>query len=181
MRRACSLAAVTAPSRGGYCAIRSKALSSSVPTTYGSTNGPATGSNRASTSDSPSKGVYRESESADINALVNNFTAPAIARALRERESSLQKAAVLAQSGNYAELKLLLTPFLQASVEKRRVHNHELELSRGFKRKDLVIIQRYLSRMPRFVFQAATKRASVVIPLVRLMLMNNASHICILL
>lgn len=112
-----------------------------------------------------SVGVFRESETEDIQVLVNNFTAPALASALRDRESTLQHAAILANSGNFKELSTLLLPFLKENVSKRRVKYHELDLSNGFTRKELVIIQRYLHRMPRQVYHAVEKRASVVIPL----------------
>ena len=110
-------------------------------------------------------GVFRESENDDIDLLVRNFTAPALGRALRDRESILQNAAVLASSERYEELSALLTPFLESNVHLRRKRQHRLDLSAGFSRQQLVIIQRYLHRIPRQVFQRSEKRASVVIPL----------------
>lgn len=110
-------------------------------------------------------GVFRQSESDDVNVLVNNFTAPALARALRDRESTLQQAAMLSETKQYKELTTLLYPFLRENVEKRRLKKHSLDLSTGFTRQQIVIIQRYLHRMPRNVFHAAERRASVVIPL----------------
>ena len=112
-----------------------------------------------------SEGVFRRSEKDDIKLLVENFTAPALARALRDRESTLQHAAMLSETHQYKELSTLLYPFLKTSVEKRRLKNHSLDLSTGFTRQQIVIIQRYLHRMPRNVFSAAERRASVVIPL----------------
>eukprot|EP00597_Dinobryon_sp_UTEXLB2267_P002437 CAMPEP_0170081570 /NCGR_PEP_ID=MMETSP0019_2-20121128/17392_1 /TAXON_ID=98059 /ORGANISM="Dinobryon sp., Strain UTEXLB2267" /LENGTH=223 /DNA_ID=CAMNT_0010296041 /DNA_START=136 /DNA_END=807 /DNA_ORIENTATION=+ len=111
------------------------------------------------------EGVFRQSEDDDIKLLVNNFTAPALARALRDRESALQQAAMLADNNQHKELLALLNPFLKTSVEKRRLRKHFLDLSTGFTRQQLVIIQRYIHRMPRNVFHAAERRASVVIPL----------------
>ena len=110
-------------------------------------------------------GVFRESEAEDVQVLINNYTAPALARALRERESLLQAAAFLAESGNYAELAPLLLPFLKTNVEKRRIKRHSFDFASGFTRRELVIIQRYLHRMPRQVFTSRERRASVVIPL----------------
>lgn len=110
-------------------------------------------------------GVYTEIESDDVETLINNFTAPALARALREREATLHTAAHLAQTKNYAELTRVLQPFLKTSVEQRRIGKTDWDTSRGFTRRELAKIQRQLHRMPREVFQAATKRASVVIPL----------------
>lgn len=126
-------------------------------------------------------GVFRSSEVDDIKVLVNNFTAPALAMALRDRESSLQTAAMYANNGEYDRLKELLLPFLKQNVDKRRIRNHGLDLSRGFTRNELVIIQRYLHRMPRHIFQAAPKRASVLIPLcnvngVASILLEQRSH-----
>lgn len=112
-----------------------------------------------------SMGVFRESELEDISVLINNYTAPALARALRERESTLQAAAFLADTGNYTELAPLLFPFLKINVEKRRLKRHNFDFASGFTRRELVIIQRFLHRMPRQVFNAAERRASVVIPL----------------
>lgn len=111
------------------------------------------------------KGVFRESEQDDIRVMVDNFTAPALAMALRDRETTLQLAAVLAQNGDVERLQKLLQPFTASNVDKRRIRNHGLDLSKGFTRKELVIIQRYLHRMPRHVFQATSSRASVIIPL----------------
>lgn len=112
-----------------------------------------------------SSGVFRASEDEDIKVLINNYTSPALARALRERESTLQMAAYLASSGNYSELVPLLSPFLQTNVARRRKKRHSFDFASGFTRRELVVIQRYLHRMPRQVFNAAEKRASVVIPL----------------
>jgi len=110
-------------------------------------------------------GIFRENEKEDLAVLVNNFTVPALARALREREEILQRCATLCESNDYSEAKKLLSPFLKENVEKRRKKKKILDLSTGFSRKELVILQRYLHRMPRLVFQASEKRASVVIPL----------------
>jgi len=114
---------------------------------------------------SRSMGVFRESEAEDLQVLINNYTSPALARALRERETTLQAAAFLAETGNYDALAPLLFPFLRKNVERRRQKRHSFDFASGFGRKELVIIQRYLHRMPRQVFNAAERRASVVIPL----------------
>lgn len=112
-------------------------------------------------------GVFRENEADDVNALVNNFTSPALARALREREATLQSAAALAEQENWSELNDLLFPFRKSNVERRRRKNHEIDFSttNGLSRRELVILQRYLHRMPRQIFKAVERRASVVIPL----------------
>ena len=110
-------------------------------------------------------GVFRENEMDDIAVLTNNFTSPAIARALREREEILHICAALLEEGNLAELKQVLIPFLKTNVDRKRNTQRTLDLRKGFSRKDLVILQRYLHRLPRQVFQASKDRASVVIPL----------------
>jgi hypothetical protein len=110
-------------------------------------------------------GVFTEDETSDINELINNFTAPALARALRERESTLHVAAQLAESGNFDQLVDLLQPFSKTSVDRRRFEKINVDLSQELTRRDLVLIQRVLHKMPRDVFQATQRRASVVIPL----------------
>ena len=110
-------------------------------------------------------GVFREKEAEDIAVLVNNFTSPALARALREREEILQSCAALCTEKDYSKMEFLLAPFLKVNVDKRRQKQRRIDLTDSFHRKDLVILQRYLHRMPRQVFQAARDRASVLIPL----------------
>ena len=110
-------------------------------------------------------GVFRENEADDIAVLTNNFTSPAIARALREREEILHICAALFEEGNLAELQQILIPFLKENVDQKRNTRRTLDLRKGFSRKDLVILQRYLHRLPRQVFQASKDRASVIIPL----------------
>ncbi len=112
-----------------------------------------------------SYGVFNELENVDIDMLVNNYTVPALARALREREVILQRAALLMEQGKVSQLRDLLYPFQPQNVLKRRHRDHKLDLSGGFHRNALVLLQRYLHRMPREVFHSAEKRASVVIPL----------------
>jgi len=124
-------------------------------------------------------GVFSQSESDDLDILINNFTAPALARALREREATLHTAAYLAQTESYEELTRILQPFLRTSVEKRRVEKTDWDISRGFTKRELTKIQRQLHRLPREVFQAATKRASVLIPLCNSKVINPNSLSCL--
>lgn len=51
----------------------------------------------------------------DLDALVSNFTAPALARALRDREETLVNLARLAEKDDLTQLKQALLPFLQTS------------------------------------------------------------------
>ena len=110
-------------------------------------------------------GVFKESETDDVDVLVNNYTAPALARALRERETTLHNAAHLVETGNMTELSKILRPFLKTSIDKRRKESFEWDISDGLTRRELILVQRQLHRMPREVFQATSRRASVVIPL----------------
>ena len=77
-------------------------------------------------------GVFSESEDHDLEMLINNFTAPALARALREREATLHTAAYLLEGKDYHELTRVLRPFMRTSVEQRRVVNTDWDVSRGF-------------------------------------------------
>ncbi len=125
-------------------------------------------------SQGPSFGVFSRVEDDDISLLVNNYTTPALARALRDRETALQRASNLLNSGDLPELRQLLHPFSMQNVQRRRRRSQYIELEDGFDRKSLVVLQRFLHRMPRQVFHAAEKRASVVIPLCN---MNGEAHI----
>jgi hypothetical protein len=106
-------------------------------------------------------GVFRENEADDINVMVQNFTSPALARAIREKEITLQNAARLCHQGNFDDLKSLLVPYLPSSVERKRTRKHDINItegSNGLSRKDIVILQRYLHRMPRHVSQPVGKQ-----------------------
>lgn len=102
---------------------------------------------------SPTKGfgVLTEHEEDDIARLVNNYTSPALAKALREREDTLQVCAQLIQNRDYDELARVLHPFLPHSVEKRRRTLKSINLKSGFSRTSLAILQRCLHRLPRQV------------------------------
>eukprot|EP01031_Cornospumella_fuschlensis_P034480 gene34480-41746_t len=113
----------------------------------------------------PSVGIFHSAESDDIKELVNNFTAPALATALRDREDILQNAALLAEQEDFERLKNLLFPFLKKNIEQSRMRNFSFDISNGFTRKALLLIQGYLHRMPRYVYHGSERRASVVIPL----------------
>lgn len=111
-------------------------------------------------------GVFSEQVDIDITRLVQNYTAPALAKALRDREDILQICAQLAENDNYESLKKTLSPFLKKNIDKRRRKKvHNFDVSKGFTHETLSVFQRNLHRMPRQVFHAIGKRASVVIPL----------------
>ena len=69
-------------------------------------------------------------------------------------------------NGKYNELHQVLAPFLKTNVAKRRNKSkHDFDPSLPFGYDTLAIVQRYLHRMPRQVFQSNERRASVLIPL----------------
>ena len=133
-------------------------------------------SNEKKSPPTSSFGVFKESESDDVDVLVSNFTAPALARALRERETTLHNVARLVDTGNYQELEVILRPFLKSSIDKRRNDTFEWDISNGLTRRELILVQRQLHRMPREVFQATSRRASVVIPLCNVAGKKNILH-----
>lgn len=110
-------------------------------------------------------GVFRDNQEDDIAVLVKNFTAPALAEALRSREATLQRAATMLSIGNIDGVKEILFPFLRENVQKRRIREHKINLTNSLTRAEIVILQRYLHRLPRRVFYNSSRRASVVIPL----------------
>mmetsp|Transcript_11495 Transcript_11495/g.18763 ORF Transcript_11495/g.18763 Transcript_11495/m.18763 type:complete len:335 (+) Transcript_11495:33-1037(+) len=111
-------------------------------------------------------GVFSEKKEDDIQTLVENYTAPALAKALRDREDILHISAQLAANGKYDELHQVLRPFLKFNVDKRRnKQRHDFDPKMPFNYDTLAVVQRYLHRMPRQVFQSNERRASVLIPL----------------
>jgi hypothetical protein len=116
--------------------------------------------------DSTRLGLFQENKQNDVAHLVSHFTAPSLAKALRDREDTLQLCAVLAQKGDLGELMKILSPFLKENVQrKRRRARPTLDISSGFVKNNLTVIQRLLHRQPREVAQSARRRASVMIPL----------------
>lgn len=113
----------------------------------------------------PSGGVFRESEDDDIKILVDNFTSPALALAVRDRENTLQHASSLAYKGDLEKLRELLRPYSRSNVEKRRIRNHIIDFTKPITKKELVILQKYLYRLPRNLSSPSPSRASVVIPI----------------
>lgn len=113
----------------------------------------------------------------DIHALVENFTTPAIARALRDREKTLIKSAdcleQLLKKDNLSmtdlqPLRDILKPYRPAVVEK--IKDDVLILpdrDKGgvFSAEILDLLRIRLSRLPREITTRAEKRASVVLPL----------------
>lgn len=105
------------------------------------TNAVASNTNKQKESEQQLFGVFKELESDDVDVLVNNFTSPALARALREREMTLHNAAHLLDIDNLAELKKVLRPFLKSSVDKRRQEFIQWDITNGITRRELILIQ----------------------------------------
>lgn len=109
-------------------------------------------------------GVFRNNEQDDVSILVSNYTAPSLAKALHDRETTLQLAAELCSSGKMNALADVLSPFLKTNVEKRRNRpKPEFHVGRKISRSELALLQRYLQRLPRQVFRAAAERRSVTL------------------
>jgi nudix motif 8 len=112
-------------------------------------------------------GVLREDPSEDMRLMVENYTVPALASALRDREDVLQQCAQLLQKGDINELSVLLQPYQREYVLQRRITEETtLDLSQhGLTSTSLEQIRKSLMRMPRRVTQAHQKRAGVVVAL----------------
>jgi len=111
------------------------------------------------------KGVIREDPVEDMRLLIENYTVPALASALREREDVLQYCASLLADNKIQELSTVLRPFEQKYVERRHQREHKLDLTKGYNSSSLEMLRRGLMRMPRRVSQAHQRRAAVVLPL----------------
>ncbi|GMH73736.1 hypothetical protein TrST_g13789 [Triparma strigata] len=112
-----------------------------------------------------SLGVIRTEKSEDIRLMIQNYTSPSLATALRDREDTLQLAASLLASNSLPELRDLLSPHESRFIQKRRKRRIHMSLSRGFSPSSLEMLRKYLARMPRQVTKAHRHRASVVLPL----------------
>jgi 8-oxo-dGTP pyrophosphatase MutT (NUDIX family) len=110
-------------------------------------------------------GVLREDPKEDMRLLIENYTVPALASALRDREDVLQLCATLLADQKIDELSIILKPFEQQYVEMRRAKRNKLDLSNGFDSNSLEVLRKGLNRMPRRVSQAHQRRAGVVLPL----------------
>lgn len=110
-------------------------------------------------------GVLREDPKEDMRLLIENYTVPALASALRDREDVLQLCATLLADQNMDDLSTILRPFEQKYVEERRSMENTLDLRKGFDASTLEVLRKGLNRMPRRVSQAHQKRAGVVLPL----------------
>jgi hypothetical protein len=75
-------------------------------------------------------GVLREDPKEDMRLLIENYTVPALASALRDREDVLQLCATLLADQKIDELSIILKPFEQQYVEMRRAKRNKLDLSK---------------------------------------------------
>eukprot|EP00586_Coscinodiscus_wailesii_P011805 CAMPEP_0172513216 /NCGR_PEP_ID=MMETSP1066-20121228/250649_1 /TAXON_ID=671091 /ORGANISM="Coscinodiscus wailesii, Strain CCMP2513" /LENGTH=362 /DNA_ID=CAMNT_0013293383 /DNA_START=197 /DNA_END=1285 /DNA_ORIENTATION=+ len=112
------------------------------------------------------KGVLRADPTEDMRLLIQNYTVPALASALRDREETLQLCATLLSENNISSLQKILEPYRSENVLSRRTRKNQLDLSRGFgDRGVLEMLRKGLTRLPRRVTQGYLKRAGVVLPL----------------
>ena len=108
----------------------------------------------------------------DLRHLVDNFTAPALATALRDRDETLRACARLAAMGHHDKLHATLQPYMD--LEPLHAGTN-MSNDRGLDTGDGVFemfsymhrreLRRKLRRMPRQVDKATAKRASVLLPL----------------
>ena len=103
----------------------------------------------------------------DLHNYMKQYTAAALASALREREDTLQHCATLLATNQLDELSKILGSYDQRHIIQRR-HNKEKVLDftqGGFDKQDIELLRKGLNRMPRRVSTAHSKRAGVVLPL----------------
>lgn len=112
-----------------------------------------------------SLGVVRKDRKEDLRLMVSNYTTPALAGALRDREDTLQLAAALLSRGEMDKLADVLSPHEARYIELRRRRRVHMDLSAGFTTRTLEMLRKYLARMPRQVTKAHRHRAAIVLPL----------------
>lgn len=87
-------------------------------------------------------------------------------RLIVDREYTLRRCAKLLKEGHLEELHEVLNPYVDFSLEKTTRHT-STTLSNTFSVRHLEHIRKRLSRLPRQLTKAYTRRASIVIPLCR--------------
>ena len=118
----------------------------------------------------PYLGVLREDPAEDMRLLMENYTVPSLASAVRDREELLQLCAELANDQEWDAIQKLLRPFQRHHVlQQRRVT--KLNLAHSLDSVGLEMLRKGLMRMPRRVVQAHQRRAGVVVALC------NVNHI----
>jgi nudix motif 8 len=129
-------------------------------------------------------GVLHEDPAQDMALLTQNYTLPAVASALRDREDVLQQAAVLADNEDWKGLQQLLHMYHPKYVAEQRLQRRQMTYERGsMDAGALETIRKALMRMPRTVVQSHTARAAVVVALCTvngipsLLLEKRAAHL----
>jgi nudix motif 8 len=133
-------------------------------------------------------GVLHEDPAQDMKLLTQNYTLPAVASALRDREDVLQQAAVLAEAEDWKGLTALLSKHHPKYVAEQRRQRRQLTYEAGSFDGDagsgaMETIRKALMRMPRTVTQSHTARAAVVVALCTvdgipsLLLEKRAAHL----
>jgi nudix motif 8 len=130
--------------------------------------------------------VLHEDPLLDMKLLTQNYTLPAVASALRDREDVLQQAAVLAAAQDWTGLTALLHMYHPKYVAEQRLQRRQLTYHAGsFDAGSVAMdtIRKALMRMPRTVTQSHTARAAVVVALCTvdgipsLLLEKRAAHL----
>lgn len=104
----------------------------------------------------------------DLDTLITNFTAPALARALRDRELTLARLSDLAKRNNISKIKDILQPFSQEGFKtpSSNLILPDLTQKNGLFQQSVLNRMKYrLGRIPREITSRAHKRACVVVPL----------------
>lgn len=111
-------------------------------------------------------GVLREDPHDDMRLLLENYTATALASALRDREDTLQLCATLLRRNQLEELSKILHPYEVEFIKQRRHKKEKMfDFRDGFDTHNIELLRKGLNRMPRRVSTAHSKRAGVVLPL----------------
>jgi len=100
-----------------------------------------------------------------MRLLVENYTAPSLAAAVRDREELLQLCAEFVKEKNWEGLESILQPFQQKYIMRRRATRNKLNLYKALNVAGLELLRKALVRTPRQVVQAHQKRAGVVLAL----------------
>jgi nudix motif 8 len=128
-------------------------------------------------------GVLHPDPVVDMQLLTHNYTVPALASALREREEALQQAAILAEQEDYKSLRQFLRIFHPQLVMQRRIDRRKANIIKRLDPAGLDRMRKALTRLPRTVVSAHASRAGIVIPLCTingvpsLLLEKRAAHL----
>lgn len=110
-------------------------------------------------------GVHNVDYEMDVKHMLENYTAVALAQAIRIRCERLQFCAKLAEEGNMKHLHDALKPFTRDSLEAKRNRDHQINWKEPLLRTDKTLIRKILTAVPRRVGFAHLKRSAVVLPI----------------